>query len=1111
MTFQASSQRTGRLTCRLFRALAIWVALSAVSLFAQFSTGTILGTVRDNTGAVIPGVTVTARNTGTGLTRTTLSNEDGSYRFPQLPVGTYEVRSEQQGFTTEVRSGVTLAVGQEAVLDFALKVGAVAETVEVTGEAPLVNTTTSALGGLVNEDKIQDLPLNGRNYIDLSLLQAGVSQQRAAIGTAMTGASGTLYSSNGAPARSNSYFLDGAPMVNISGASASSVANTSLGLGGTREFKVVTNAFSAEYGMSMGSVMTIVSKGGTNDFHGEQFEYLRNSALDAANFFDPTPIVQPGKRISALRRNQFGGGFGGPIRKDKTFFYATYEGLIQRAGLPQILNDFPANCFDPATRKLLASGNPCATSTLPGAPPAGSVAPVVQPFLQLFPYPNLPNSRFGYVFRSTVDEHYGQIRLDNNFSAGDSVFGRYTIDNTNADNPFNWPQVVNRIRSRPQFLTLSHTHIFSPVFLNNARASYSRTIIDNRTINPPELGLPSSYCPGVGGPCISSNSIPGTSLVCSPLYASSSGEPRGCVHMGPLNIVGVSAFSLEDGGSDPTQATQNIFTYSDDMFYTKGSHAMKFGTLINRYQQNLLIFSGIPGSASFLSIPNFFAGLMNSFILQDPEHNFEAGHWRTTTLGFYFQDDVRLASRLTLNLGLRYEFNTVPREAHGMSAGLLHPGTTDRWTSYVLGPPFRNATLRNFGPRVGFAWDIFGNNKTALRGGFARLFDIANIGSAFSQPTQYPPFSLRVAVTAPSTTSQIPLTLPLQVPSNYSPQLTLIDYYVNQPQMYQYNLSLERQLPWNQVLSIAYGGSRGLHLWQRTDGKPKSPMPGSKNMWALQGHKLFTLAHQNPNFASITFLTTNADSHYNSLQVGLTKRMSHGIQFQSSYTWAKNIDDFQGLAGAEGSAANPFDQTASRGPAVFDLTHNWRFNLVYRVPRFRQGTVVGSILGGWGISGIEAWNSGYPVNVQMTTNPSGSGVNNTGADRPSVNPNFTGNLYPKTIARWFDPAAFISPPPINTPDGPVGVFGNVGRNVLRGPSFANTDLSLSREISVRALGEQGKTEFRFEVFNIFNHPNFGLPAASGPYNGTSVAATAGQISTTVGDSRRIQLALKLLF
>jgi hypothetical protein len=223
------------------------------------------------------------------------------------------------------------------------------------------------------------------------------------------------------------------------------------------------------------------------------------------------------------------------------------------------------------------------------------------------------------------------------------------------------------------------------------------------------------------------------------------------------------------------------------------------------------------------------------------------------------------------------------------------------------------------------------------------------------------------------------------------------------------------------------------------------------------------------------------------------------------------MDDFQGLAGAEGSAANPFDQTASRGPAVFDLTHNWRFNLVYRVPTFRQGTVVGSILSGWGISGIEAWNSGYPINVQMTTNPSGSGVNNTGADRPSVNPNFTGNLYPKTVLRWFDPAAFISPPPINTPDGPVGVFGNVGRNTLRGPSFANTDLSLSREIPVRALGDQGKTEFRFEVFNIFNHPNFGLPAASGPYNGTSVAATAGQISTTVGDSRRIQLALKLLF
>jgi len=1100
------TQRTGR----LFLAFAISIAVTPVSLFAQFSTGTILGTVRDNTGGVIPGVSVTTRNTGTGLTRTTTSNEDGSYRFPGLPVGAYEVRSEQQGFTTEVRSGVTLAVGQEAVLDFALKVGAVAETVEVSAEAPLVNTTTSALGGLVNEDKIQDLPLNGRSYIDLSLMQAGVTQQRAPIGTPSTGATGTLYSSNGAPARSNSYLLDGAPMLNISGASASSVANTSLGLSGTREFKVVTNAFSAEYGMSMGSVMTIVSKGGTNDFHGELFEYLRNSALDAANFFDPTAIIQPGKRITALRRNQFGGGFGGPIRKDKTFFYATYEALIQRAGQSQVLNDFPANCFDPATRKLLATGNPCATSTLPGAPPIGTVAPVVQPFLQLYPYPNLPNNRFGYVFRSPIDEHYGQIRLDNNFPAGDSFFSRYTIDNTNTDNPFNWPQIVNRIRSRPQFLTLSHTHIFSPAFLNNARASYSRTIIDNRTITP-ELGLPSSNCPEVNGPCISSNSIPGTSFVCSPVYASLSGEPRGCLHMGVLNIVGVTTFSHEAGGTDPSNDVQNIFTYSDDMFYTKGTHALKFGTLVNRYQQNVISFLSRPGTASFLTIPNFFAGLANTFSLLDPAHNNELRYWRYTTLGFYFQDDIRLASRLTLNLGLRYEFNTVPREAHGANSAMLHPGTTDTVASAVVGPPFRNATLRNFGPRVGFAWDIFGNNKTALRGGFARLFDIANIGSAFVNLPIYLPFAQQFTVTAPSATNQLPLTLPLQVPPTYTPQLGLIDYYVKQPQMYQYNLSVERQLPWNQVLSIAYAGSRGLHLWQRQDANPKSPMPGSVNSWPLPGNKLFTAAHQNPNFASITLISPTADSHYNSLQVGLTKRVSHGLQFQSSYTWAKNMDDFQGIGGQEGSLANPYNRAADRGPAVFDIPHNWRFNMVYRVPSFRQGTIVGSILSDWGISAIEAWNSGYPVNVTMTTNPSGSGINNTGTDRPSVNPNFTGNRYPKTILRWFDPAAFISPPPISTPDGPVGVFGNVGRNVLRGPSFANTDLSLSKELPVRVLGDQGKTQFRFEVFNIFNHPNFGLPAGAGPYNGTSVAATAGQISTTVGDSRRIQLALKLLF
>ncbi len=1134
------SNKKARLHHAVVLPLALAYALSgAVSLFGQLPTGTILGSVRDSTGAIIPGVTVTARNTATGLVRTTVSNEDGGYRFPALPVGSYEVRAEQSGFKTNVQSGVTLTVGQEAVLNFALQVGAAAETVEVTEQAPLVNTTSGTLSGLVNEDKIQDLPLNGRNYLDLSLMQLGVTQQRGSLGTAASGATGTLYSSTGAPARSNSYLLDGAVMANISGASAASVANTSLGLSGTREFKVVTNSFSAEYGLTMGSVLTIVSKGGTNTFHGEAYEFLRNSAMDAANFFDSTPVVQPGSRIAPLRRNQFGGGIGGPIQKDKTFFYATYEGLIQRAGRPLIVNDFPVNCFDPTTHTLLVAGNPCATSTLPGAPPVGTVAPVVRPFLQLYPYPNLPNNRFGYIFSNPIDESYGQIRLDHNFSAGDSVFVRYTIDHTRTNVPINWPQTANSLRSQPQFLTLSQTHIFSPVLVNNARFSFSRTILDNLGIIPPMpgvtsvsgLGLSSAYCSHVEGPCISNNTIPGTSYICSPVYGPVTGNPPtgpGCLQMGGLNITGVTSFSTDIGGS-PTHHAQNIFTFSNDTFYSRGSHAIKFGALINRYQQNLLSLGAFDdGSLTFLSIPNFFAGLVGSGFFTDPAHNNAVEYRRYFTVGFYVQDDIKLARNLTVNLGLRYEFNTYPVEARGNQAAMLHPsclincdgGKLDTPSSYVLGPSFQDASYRNFGPRVGFAWDIFGNGRTALRAGAARLFDIANMGTTFVNAIGQPPFIQTVTFAAPPVANQIagmPLTLPLQAPPNYQPSPNIINYYLKQPQMYQWNLSIERQLPGNQALTIAYAGSRGLHLLSHLDGNPKAPLPGSLTTWALPGHRLYTPSHMNPNLSSVEMRSTRGDSHYNALQVGLTKQLSHGLQFQSSYTWSKSIDDFQAQGGAEGIVGNSLNLALDRGPSVFDITHNWRFNLTYRVPSIRQGTLVGKIFGGWGVSALESLSTGYPINVVMSGNPSGSGMNTSGTDRPNLNPNFHGTLYPRTVARWFDPAAFISPPPINTPDGPVGVWGNVGRFTLRGPGFANLDSALIRELPVHALGDAGKAQFRFEVYNIFNHPNFALPASTAAYNGTSTAGTAGQFTSTVGtygspgDSRRIQIALKVLF
>src|SRR5437899_3593270 len=404
--------------CHAAKTLRVIVLSSSLLLImgkqamSQLPTGTILGEIKDSTGAVIPGASITAKNVETGLTRTGMSAEDGSYRFSALPVGSYEVKVELPGFRTEVRSGLTLTVSQEAVINFTMQAGAVDQTVVVTEDAPLVNTTSGALGGLVDEQKVAELPLNGRNFIDLTLLQPGITQHRN-IGVAASTV-GLWFSSNGAPLRSNNYLLDGAILTNLTQGTSASQDGSTLGIEGIREYRVITNSFSAEYGMTMGSQVMVVTKGGTHTFHGSLFDYLRNSALDARNFFDyKTPASN--RRLPAFTRNQFGASVGGPIKKDKTFFFGVYEGLRERLGVTTVSLVPGAACH-------VTTNNPCVAG--------GSVAPVVRPILDLFPLPNLSNNQFTFPFTQPTRDDYAQGRVDHIFSSADSFFGRYTISDT---------------------------------------------------------------------------------------------------------------------------------------------------------------------------------------------------------------------------------------------------------------------------------------------------------------------------------------------------------------------------------------------------------------------------------------------------------------------------------------------------------------------------------------------------------------------------------------------------------------------------------------------------------------------------------------------------------
>ncbi|PYU22059.1 MAG: hypothetical protein DMG30_15895 [Acidobacteria bacterium] len=1012
--------------CReLVRRSIVWVAvliLAAIPVAAQLPTGAILGTVKDSSGASVPGATVTVRNTDTNFTRTQMTEQDGSYRFPELPVGHYEIRAEAAGFRTETRTGLNLEVTQQGVINFSLQVGATTQQVTVSSEIPLVNTQDSTLGGTVNEQSMAELPLNGRNYIDLALYKPGVNQDKN-----QRNSSGTSFSVNGAPVRSNNFTLDGAILQNSTGRSpVAGASGDALGLDGIKEYRIVTGTFQAEYGLSMGSQMVAVSKGGTNQFHGDVFEYFRNSALDANDFFNRGA----GAPIPPLQKNQFGAAFGGPIKKDKTFFYAVYEGVRLNLGVP-INSVVPsAGCHPPnaTAANNYGAGTVITVAQCPDfagdtdalgnpVPPQVTLSPYTAPFLAIVPLPTDPVS--GTQIRSdhdTTGENYGQIRVDQNFSSADTFFARYTIDNALQNNTISqedYSYFREVPAARNQWITLAENHTFSPTVLNTARFSYSRT---RRSTNLLNNGLTQNN--GLGPEL-----VPGFST--------------GVVDMGGTAGGAFSEFGSVNA-SPTTFSVQNIYTLSNDVNWTRGKHAFKFGVLLNRFNQGSQATNSFNGQLQY----NQFSGFLQSIpdvVEFAPGFANENRFFIYNTYGLYGQDDWRATQRLTVNVGLRYEFMNTPHELQGKQSRLINDFTD----LFSPGPVIKNNTLKDFSPRVGLAYDLFGNGKTAIRGGAGIYFDMGNIGSALGGTGNGGlPYGALVDISPTCSASVFPCTttdwenqlgtcyvgvsgcvsgnntgFPLPIPDAvrnsiaYAPTCTpgsgafanciqtpgaltptFIDYNYQSPYMIQYNASVQQQLPWNMALGVAYVGNHGVHLPMVRDGNPVLPTslgPCGDPASVCAGGKVpfwdFTspaFHNANRNYGSDINIATAADSRYNALQVNLEKRTSHGLQFSAAYTRSRVTDETQGQANIQDCIVSggllgvyPLNPQVDKGPACFNIPNNWEFNALYHFPNRMAGNgFAAKALNGWFMSSIVSIQSGQPFSLITANNRSLSGV-----------------------------------------------------------------------------------------------------------------------------------------
>jgi len=1066
--------------------VCVLLLLCSLAVWAQYTTASLGGTVADPSGNTVPGAKVVVENTATGFSQEMLTSADGIFNFPQLPVGTYKLTVEKEGFSTYLQSGIVLTVNQSARQPVTLKLGQVSQQVTVTGNAPLVNTGSATVGQLIDTQQILDLPLNGRVVNSLIFLGAGTTDATSHYcGYGCIG--GTFpeeqyAKTNGTVANGVNYQLDGADFNNV-------LLNTNLPFpnpDAVQEFNSQTDNMSAQYGNAVGGIVSVVTKSGTNEIHGSLFEFVRNGDLNARNFFAPT--------ADNLKRNQFGGTVGGPIKKNQLFFFGTYQGTrIHTASQGQI-EFVPTQAERSGDFSALLPGTQLA-DPVTGVPfqnnqiPAAQLSPISQKMLADIPLPNGPGGELTFAGAPTQqneNQYLGKVDYQRNKHqlSGHYFFNRFTKPAFSSKTNLLQDNGGSFVTS--QNISVNHVYTASPTLLFNTWYGWNRETgqnLDVATVGFPDLGV------NIAGPSV----------------------PQILLSVG-------GGFSINAGffGS----FTRQVQILREDVTWVRGTHEIHFGGSVSRVHAPKANQYEMGGSFSFSNnlsgnnIADFMLGQAYNFTqLGGIYYELTQNRWST-----YVQDNWRVNPRLTLNLGLRWEPFLPFQDAKGR-LGCYEPGQkSTRYPNAPVGLIYSGDAgcpagasynnLANLAPRIGFAYRVTKDDKTSLRGGIGYYYTLPNI-VAYQDATSIPPFAPAVSLTDvsfsdPYGSAKVANPFPAQFGPNVAPPNTvfpsplaltyMFDQHFRAPQIASWNLTLERQLGANWLVRAAYVGNKGTYLFgdgsQETGLQQVNPaiyIPGQSTVANEQQRRV------NPAFSTVAINVSAINSNYNGMQLTVEKRIGYGLSMLANYTWSKELNDFAPLG--VGTNTNPFDRRFDYGPSDDDLRHVFKLSFVYELPAFRHSGWQSKLTNGWSVSSIANWHSGFPFTVFSGYDNSLSGVGGdradlTGAGNATLDP---GRPHGQLVQEFFNIAAF----------GPnaIGTYGSTGKNIMRGPGFFDTDFSLMK---MTKLAERASLQFRAEAFNLFNNVNFLNP------DNILTDGAFGQI-TAAQDPRILQLALKIVF